>query len=383
MIFGGKKKKIEKLDREGKALFEAGDYANAVKRFALLCDLEPNSERLYYMGVLLDMMGIQDEAEKALRQSVDMDADNSYSWFSLAMICFGQSNFEGAHDAISNAYKADPNDFRILNLFAQVLIMSPYEDHKDPKRAHELAERACEITEYTDEVCMQTLEMAKENLGDSDAGDTVRQAADQHDPAKLTFEIIAHFEKRFRRKANDLALRNIVPNHVPVAVQTIESSTNSIVFTTGMSAQPMPLNNQRAIEFGELFMVIPGDHKMPNPVDQSIWPWHHLQQLAFRPHNDDATYGRDPQVVRMSEKSTLAEDVEFAAYLLLPNVKGYVDPLETEAKKRVQFILAMPIYQEEFELASQPKGIAKLFELIRASKTKPHYAPGRKNLAIH
>ena len=381
MIFGGKQKKIEKLHNDAVAMFEAGNYEESVKRFAKLCDLEPNSERLYYLGVLMDMMGLSKEATKALQQSVRMDGQNSMALYSLAIVQQQSDNIEGAYDAIKKAYKADPNDFRILNLLAKLMITSPFEEHRDPKRAYLLAKRACELTNNHDEVCLDTLKEAQAMLGGAEDVDDASGEGQAH--MDTTQRIIGHFEARFKRKANDRALQNIVPNAVPVAVQTIEFSANhAVAFTTGMSGPPMPVKGKKEIEYAELFMIIPASHKVPNPIDESIWPWHHLQILAFRPHSQGKCYWRKPQVIPVGEgKEPFAEGVEFVAYLLLPNVKGYVEPLDHPPGKRTDFILAMPIYREEYELATGEGGLAKLFDKIKATKTKPHYTPGRPNLA--
>ena len=160
MIFWGKKKKIERLHNEAVAKFENGEYEESVKRFAKLCDLEPTSERLYYLGVLFDLMGLHEESAKALQSSVEMDASNSRAWYSLSMVHDQMEDFDAAYNAIEKAHQQDPDDYRILNLFAQLCLTS--ENHKDPQRAIQLARRACELTNNQDEVCLATLQDAEE-----------------------------------------------------------------------------------------------------------------------------------------------------------------------------------------------------------------------------
>lgn len=167
MIFGGRKKRIEKLHNEAVSLFEAGDYGNSVKRFAKLCDKEPNSERLYYLGVLFDMLEIPEESAKALDGSVKMDPSNWRAWYSLAVVQQQSGDFEGAFVSIQAAHKIAPDDFQSLNLYALLRLNSPIAEHRNEKHALELATRACELTGNEDELCLATLQQAKAAAGSS------------------------------------------------------------------------------------------------------------------------------------------------------------------------------------------------------------------------
>lgn len=387
MPFWGKKKEPTpaEMEAQGVAAFEQGDYQTAAKTFANLCDIEPTSERLYYLGVLMDMLGVQEGAISALTAAVEMDPENSQAFYSLSIVYSGMENFEGAFEAITKAYEVDPDDFRIVNHLAMLMCQSPVPEHRDPPRAVELAKQACELTDWQDEICQQTYETAKAAVGES-AADDIAEGAAANAEEDLTFEIIEHFEKRFSRKANERSLQNIIPAcDVAVAVQTIEATSSdhsTVAFTTGMSAKPMRRSDGEGLKFAELFMLIHPDWKVGEQIDEKIWPWHRLQQLAYLPHMGQEGYSRDPQVATIGDSpEKLGAGAEFTAFLLLPNPKGFVEPLQARSGRTVDFIMAMPIFSEEFEMASQPGGVDKLIQAIMSSRTRPEMAPGRANLA--
>lgn len=92
-LFGKKKPSPAKMEAVGIAAFEAEEYDDAIKIFANLCDIEPTSERLYYLGVLMDMWGEPDAATSALTQAVQMDPGNFQALYSLAIVRMGQKTF--------------------------------------------------------------------------------------------------------------------------------------------------------------------------------------------------------------------------------------------------------------------------------------------------
>jgi len=133
MPFWNKKTKDpQKLHDASVAAFENGDMPTAIKGFANLCDIEPTSERLYYLGVLLDMVGEPKQSIKALNESVKMDPGNSQAFYSLSIVHAGQENIEAAYNSVEKAYRIDPDDFRVVNHFAMTMLNSPFEDHQDP-----------------------------------------------------------------------------------------------------------------------------------------------------------------------------------------------------------------------------------------------------------
>ena len=387
MALFGKKKDPAKLHFQGVNAFENGQLEVAHSRFSDAIKIEPTSERLYYRGVIHDLMGKPKDALKDLKQSVKLDPKNSQALYSLSIIYAQQEIIEGAYESVKQAYEIDPDDFRIANHFAMLMLNSPITEHQDPRRAVEISKHACELTEWEDEICLATHEQALAAVGNESEAANVseqREAASNESFDDVTFEIIAHFEKRFKRTANERSLQNIVPPaSTPVAVQTIESSGKgpSVVFTTGLSSQALNVAEEdKSYRFAELMMVIPGDWKFNETMDEKIWPWLSLQHLAYQARLTETGFTRQPQVISLGSESEPSPD-GFSAFLLLPSLKGYVERMQASNGRIVGFITVVPIYHEEYELAKQ-QGVAELFKRFRETKMKPHFIPNRKNLGI-
>jgi len=384
MPFWNKKKSNDPqaLHDASVAAFENGDVPTAIKGFANLCDIQPTSERLYYLGVLLDMVGQPAPSVKALNESVKMDPNNSQALYSLSIVHVGQENIEAAYNAVEKANQIAPDDFRIVNHLAMMMLNSPFEDHRNPQRAVELAKHACELTGWQDEICETTYKKALAETGDQGKVAAVEEQVEKAKPEGLTLELIEHFEKRFKKKANEMALHNIVPIcDVPVAVQTIESgkpTSPNILFSTGASFVAAE-GDESSLPFAEVMMVIPGDMKMGTEIDERIWPWQSIQLAASKPHIDGKAFSKKPTVLSTQVEGNSEDSSGFAATLLLPNVKGYVDQFEASSGRKISFVLAMPIYRDEYDYAMQ-HGASKLVECLREQKVKPHFVPGRKSL---
>lgn len=394
MALWGKKKKNDpaSLQEKGEAAFEKGQMAIARQLFSQAIEKEPTSERLYYRGVVNDIMGDHRSALTDLKKATKLDPKNSQAWYSLSVIFAQRKQIEGAYNSVKQAYEIDQEDFRIANHFAQLMLTSPIKEHRDPGRAVEISKHACELTNWEDEICMTTHREALAAVGESseaaDVNEQLKHNAERGEhyetDVELTKSVIGHFEARFKNKTNELALQNIIPpTSAPVAVQTIQSKNGkgpSVIFTTGLSARPLKVAQEDAnFRFVELLMVIPGGWNMPMPVDETIWPWQSLQLLAYESQSKGG-FTRAAQVTELPEEADLFAGTRFNSMLLLPNLKGYVDKLTTNDGKDIRFITVVPIFPEEFAMA-QSKGPMELFKQFAATKTKPHMNPERKNLA--
>lgn len=392
MPFWKKKSDPSKLHQQGVEAFEQGNVKKAFQRFSEAIEAEPTSERLYYRGVLNDIMQNQQAAIKDLKQATTLDPTNSQAWYSQSVIHQQMGNDEAAFNSVKRAYDIDADDFRIANVYARMLFESPFKEHLNPNLAVKISKHACDLTQWEDAICVETHQAALASVGQADQAAEIETPdrdnlaapaySEMADFPDITQDLIKHFETRFKRKANELALQNIIPISIPIAVQTIESKKDSglsVVFTTGMSAEPMKVSDpETELKYAEFFMVVPGNCRPPTKIDDSIWPWHSLQILANTPHIEGSAYSRKPQVFCAGDSpEQLGSNTEFAAFLLLPSVKGYVEPYEVASNKRVQFIAVVPIYKEEYALGAQ-----QLLTRFKESKTKPHFTPGRPNLAI-
>ena len=248
----------------------------------------------------------------------------------------------------------------------------------------QLARAACELTQWEDDICIDSYTRALVASGQSPEAAAAEVASCK--PEDLAHELIAHIELHVGAKANVNSLQNIIPySSVSIAVQTIESHSDEapgLIFTTGMSYRPMWREDGNGIPFAELCMYLPASWRPTPDIDDRIWPWQSLQQIANLPHMDDERYKRegyscDPEVVCVSGKpEPLGVGTEFCAFLLQPNVTGGLQPYKSASGKTVQLITAMPIYPDEYELA-QREGVPKLIELLSSSGTKPELVPGR------
>ena len=103
--------------------------------------------------------------------------------------------------------------------------------------------------------------------------------------------------------------------------------------------------------------------------------------LGLTAHVKGTAYAKKPSVVEGFESGDKDEaHTQFVATLMLPNIKGYVDRFEASNGRKITFILAMPIYRDEYDLANQSGGPEALVKLIQKQKIKPHLIPNRKSL---
>lgn len=391
-----KKKKSEpspaELQADAVAAFESGDMEAAFEKFLILSEVNPTSEGLYYLGVMLDMIEQKEQAEHTLRQSVELDSKNSQAWYSLAFVYQSTEKYDSALTAIKNAHQADSDDFRILNLYASLLIRED-PNEADSKLAQELAKKACELTDWEDEYCVSTYKLAQEKLGV--ASETSAAEVEANQPADLTLELIKHVEQELGKKANINALHNIIPlADVAISVQTIKSDSEDVpttIFTTGASTRAMRRADGAGPSFAELYMLIPHDWSTGDEIDENIWPWQRLQNLAYLPHIEHPKYAREsysglPEVVSITPSSEpLHETTSFHAFLLLPpNVPlpPSTKPLPSftsAAGRTVEFILAMPVYSDEYEFAKR-EGASKLYDQLVAKQVSPCFSPNRPSM---
>lgn len=355
--------------------FEAGDLQNSLPLFAQLNDLEPTSDRLYHLGVIADMCELSEPAVAALLRAVELDETNAQARYSLAMITNREGMTTIAREQVEAAYALNANDVRVVNLYANLLLDDSDSEYHDSKKALELAEAACRLTEFNDEICLNTLESARKAHGLT-ALEPQTQPTAQPDSPDLTTEILGHLEARFERASSKNALQYIVgPSHT-VAVQTIESmetKKSCILYTTGLSHHQM----SGGVDYAELVMILPPGSTPPQTEDPSIWPWQSMLILAVKPSIEGTDYLRKPQLVTLhDEPKPVGPETTLSAFLLLPNVKGYIKPLSTKSGRVVDFFLVMPVYSEEYQL-----GVSELVKRIQHHKIKPHFSPGRPNLA--
>ena len=180
-LWRSKKKDAEKAHELGMDAFENGEIKTAINAFTAAIELEPTSERYYYRGVLHDMSGKPKKAASDLRDAVELDPTNAPAWYSLSIVYFQQELTRESYDAVKRAHELAPDDFRIVNHYAQFLANSPIAEHVDPPRAVKLAKHACELTEWEDEICLTTYKDAMEAAGVSEGVAEIQERLEEVD----------------------------------------------------------------------------------------------------------------------------------------------------------------------------------------------------------
>ena len=88
-----------------------------------------------------------------------------------------------------------------------------------------------------------------------------------------------------------MALREIVPTDLPIAIHVIRTEDEQILVTEGMSARPMTVpTGGEAFQFAELELRLPSDWPLTldafaNP--NHYWPIEWLKRIARYPHDND------------------------------------------------------------------------------------------------
>ncbi len=179
------------------------------------------------------------------------------------------------------------------------------------------------------------------------------------------------------------ALIEIVRTEPPIAIHVVPPGDGRpclTLFTTGMSAQPMPVSEgNEEFQFAELFIQLPAD--WPTSKDawsnpEHGWPIRWLRQIAKYPHQNDTWLG-GPAAVFANEDppQPLAPGMGFAAMFLIAE-KQFV----ASDRGAVQFYRMVPMYAEEWELHRR-EGIGALARALDQVDTPFVVTPNRRNAA--
>ena len=150
-----------------------------------------------------------------------------------------------------------------------------------------------------------------------------------------------------------------------VVAPTDERPCLSVV-TSGMSAQPMRTPREaREWRRAELMINLPEDWPLDDE-EQGGWPLRWLEQLARFPHENRTWLGLGHSLPNGEPPQPLAPGTAQCVLLLVPPYIAGPEfaRLELGGRERIHFWSVMPIYAEEFELASSagPQALAERFE---------------------
>jgi tetratricopeptide (TPR) repeat protein len=384
-----RKRKLDPDEAHAKAVeaFEDGDMKTALSLFDVAIDGEPTGERYYYRGVIHDMMGDESRSLSDLTMAVQLDPQNSQALYSLAIVTTQAGNVEDGFDAIQRAYRVAPDDYRVLNQYAMLLANHPDESTRDLNEAARIAKHACELTSWQDEICVSAYKSIMAGLGQEEeaeaASATLDEVLDTTDE-DMTRKVVEYFETVTQLKIHENALQNIIPDEIPIAVQTIENwNGHHVLFTNGMSARAMKQpESDRDFRFAELVMLIEEDFQFVG-VDnlEKSWPWIALHTLGRCPHSTSNGFPDELSVYTIQgDPKPLVEGCDYSAWILLPNLSPPFDQFSPRYTGRtINLITALPIFLEEYELARR-SGPDALLEKLQSASIPPVLLTSRPNV---
>lgn len=102
---------VEKMGMDGIAAFERGNFQGAKEAYECVLKVEPNNlAALVNLGATEYRLGNNEEAERLLRRSLQIKADNPTAWLNLGMIYLARNEPMRALAAIAQAVVHAPND---------------------------------------------------------------------------------------------------------------------------------------------------------------------------------------------------------------------------------------------------------------------------------
>jgi tetratricopeptide (TPR) repeat protein len=360
----------------GLALLQDGDFESAIQALTGALEEEPSATGYYYRGVACDMAGSPQEAVADFTRSLELDPGNTQVLYSRSVAHRNLSQWEESFADTKLAYELEPEDFRVVNAYAQFLVDSPVETHRDLTKALEIATQACELTDWQDSICMETLAQALVATGDAEQAADLRERYRKMSPTNFDFdtvqdELMDYFEYLLDTEPEPLGLHEIVPCEPSITVCAVRSESNerpNVLFTTGMSRLPMSLPEDADLMqhgFAEVCILLPKDWKMLPDLDEPAqsWPWMWLRAIAHYPHQNETCLGLEPALYpREGELEPLAPGCPFYAFLIMPNLANF-DGFVSDEGPYINILTAIPLYREEYDLAAK-QGFEKLLELF-------------------
>lgn len=102
---------VEEIGNDGIKAFEAGKFAAAREAYLRVLKIEPNNlPALVNLGATEYRLGNMDEAERLLRRSLQIKADNPTAWLNLGIIYLERNEPMRSLAAIAQAVVHAPND---------------------------------------------------------------------------------------------------------------------------------------------------------------------------------------------------------------------------------------------------------------------------------
>jgi tetratricopeptide (TPR) repeat protein len=107
------RKTFNELMEEGRALYGAGEYTDAIFRFSDARELRPNHYApYYYMGLIYYGNEGYSWAEQNYNRSLELGADKALVYYALGLNAAAEGLIEKAAILLRNAAEADPARYR-------------------------------------------------------------------------------------------------------------------------------------------------------------------------------------------------------------------------------------------------------------------------------
>ena len=219
------------------------------------------------------------------------------------------------------------------------------------------------------------------------------------DSGKYLEEMDEHIRKIYPCKEKQpFVMHEILSNFVHIDVNIIPPEGERdyyVLWTSGMSDLPMTLPDgdydKKLYERAELLMYLPADWKFNEPgslgntmEDYYYWPLYWIKYLARFPHEYRTWLGTGHTLPNGEEYAPLGEGTKMGGFFFLPAIslgKKYpgVETLNCKDGIRINFLWAIPMYQEEIEYKLEA-GYEEMLDLMGKKDFPRVIDPMRKSM---
>lgn len=197
--------------------------------------------------------------------------------------------------------------------------------------------------------------------------------------------IVEHLSQHLG-EPSPLALREIVPTDLPIAIHVIRTEDEQILVTEGMSARPMTVPaGGEAFQFAELVLRLPSDWPLTldafaNP--NHYWPIEWLKRIARYPHDNDTWLGGPYTIIANGEPpEPFAPNTKLSCLMLLANPSEFGRWTRPTDGAEVVFYDLFGLYTEERDLELS-EGLPELLNRFQDRFISNVLDPQRPNVAL-
>lgn len=223
-----------------------------------------------------------------------------------------------------------------------------------------------------------------EKLGsDAPTEDELQRDNGRHEPSPNSF---VEYLREHLGEPEPLALREIVPSDLPIAIHVIRTEDEQILVTEGMSARPMNVPKAgEAFQFAELVLRLPSDWPLTLEAFENpnrYWPVEWLKRIARYPHDNDTWLAGPFTIIANGEPpEPLAPDTKMSCLMLLANPSEFGRWTRPSDGVEVVFYDVFGLYTEERDLELR-EGLPALLNRFQDRFISKVLDPQRPNVAL-